>query len=412
MAATLTYAYTGRDAAGKIVKGKVDAATESAVATRLRTMGVSPVTIAESGSGTGLSREISIPGFGKRVGLKDLAILSRQMATMMGAGLSLLRTLNILAEQTENKKLADIMGQIRDDVETGVSLSDSMAKYAVDFPPIMINMVRAGETGGFLDSALESVAVNFEKEAKLRGTIVSAMTYPVVVLCISLVAVLVMLIFIVPIFSAMFASLGSQLPLPTQLLVDLSHAMVWLAPILIVVIVGFSFWWRANKNTERVRQALDPVKLKLPVFGLLLKKIAIARFTRNFANMIGAGVPILQALKIVGETSGNWVIENALVKVAESVRQGESIAAPLAEQPVFPAMVTQMVAVGEDAGSLETMLEKISIFYDQEVEAMTSALTSLIEPLMIAFLGIVVGGMIVALYLPIFDITSAVSNAK
>jgi type IV pilus assembly protein PilC len=412
MAATLTYAYTGRDSAGKIVKGKVDALTESAVASRLRTMGVSPVTIAESGSGTGLSREISIPGLSKGVGLKDLAILSRQMATMMGAGLSLLRALNILAEQTENKKLAGIMGQIRDDVETGVSLSDAMAKYASDFPPIMINMVRAGETGGFLDSALESVATNFEKEAKLRGTIVSAMTYPVVVLCISLVAVVVMLVFIVPIFSSMFASLGSQLPLPTQLLVDLSHAMVWVAPILIVAIVCFSFWWRGNKNTDRVRQALDPIKLKLPVFGSLLKKIAIARFTRNFANMIGAGVPILQALKIVGETSGNWVIENALVKVAESVRQGESIAAPLAEQPVFPAMVTQMVAVGEDAGSLETMLEKISVFYDQEVEAMTSALTSLIEPLLIAFLGIVVGGMIVALYLPIFDITTAVSNAK
>lgn len=407
MAAALTYAYRGRDSAGKVVKGKVEASSEGAVVTRLRTMGVSPIAIAESNS-TGLQREISIPGFSKGVKLKDLAIMSRQMSTMIGSGLSLLRTLSILGEQTENDKLRKILVEIREDVETGVSFSDAVGKHTQYLPPIMINMVRAGETGGFLEGALDSLATNFEKEVKLMGIIKSAMTYPVVVLCMSLVAVVVMLTFIVPIFAKMFSSLGGQLPLPTQLLVYASHAMVYVVPIGAVVIIGFSAWWRVHKNDERTRAFIDPLKLKLPVFGPLIQKIAIARFSRNFSNMIGAGVPILTALRIVGEVSGNYVLQKALVKVAESVRQGESVAAPLTETGVFPAMVTQMISVGEDSGSLETMLEKIAMFYDAEVEATTEALTSLIEPLLIAFLGVVVGGMIVALYLPIFKITSLI----
>ncbi len=408
MATAQAWAYVGRDAKGKTVKGKLDASSEGAVASRLSSMGISPTSIKESAEGTGLNREISIPGFTKGVGLKDLAIMSRQMATMIGSGLSLLRTLNILAEQTENKPLAKILGQVRDDVETGVSISASFAKHGESFPPIMINMVRAGETGGFLDRALESIAVNFEKEVKLRGTIKSAMTYPVIVLIMSLVSVMIMLIFIVPIFENMFAGLGGGLPLPTQLLVNVSHSMVYIVPVLVVALVIFSVWWRKNKNTERVRKTLDPVKLKIPVFGSLQKKIAVARFSRNFANMIGAGVPILQALKIVGETSGNWVIESALTKVGESVRQGQSISAPLLAQPVFPPMVTQMIAVGEDAGSLETMLTKIADFYDQEVESSTEQLTAAIEPLMIAFLGVVIGGMVIALYMPIFSLAGAI----
>jgi type IV pilus assembly protein PilC len=408
MAATLTYTYTGRNAAGKVVKGRVDASTEAAVAARLKTMGLAPLSIAEASEGTGLSRDISIPGLSKGVKLKDLAIMSRQMSTMIGAGLSLLRTLNILAEQTENKQLALIMRKVRDEVETGVSLSEAMAKHTVEFPPIMINMVRAGETGGFLDGALESVATNFEKEVKLRGTISSAMTYPIIVLVMALISVVAMLLFIVPVFEKMFSTLGGQLPLPTMMLVYLSRAMAWLGPLLAVGIVAFAFWWRANKNTDRVRHFLDPWKLRLPVFGPLATKIAVARFSRNFSNMIGAGVPILQALKIVGETSGNWVIERALANVADSVRKGESIAGPLSQEPVFPPMVTQMIAVGEDAGSLETMLEKIALFYDAEVESTTEALTSLIEPLLIAFLGVVIGGMIIALYMPIFQIASLI----
>lgn len=371
-------------------------------------MGLTPISVVEIPDGTGLNKEISIPGFTKRVGLKDLAIMSRQMATMIGSGLSLLRTLNILAQQTESKPLAKILGEVRDDVEQGTSISNALLAHRETFPPIMINMVRAGETGGFLDGALESIAQNFEKEVKLRATIKSALTYPVIVLIMSLVAVVVMLIFIVPIFADMFKGLGSQLPAPTQFLVTASNAMVWLLPLLLVGGIAFGIWWRKNKNAESVRKVVDPAKLKLPVFGMLLKKIAVARFARNFSNMIGAGVPILQALKIVGETSGNWVIENALNEVGESVRQGHSISAPLLRQSAFPPMVTQMIAVGEDAGSLEVMLNKIADFYDDEVQSATEQLTAMIEPLMIAFLGVVIGGMVVALYMPIFSIATAI----
>jgi type IV pilus assembly protein PilC len=268
----------------------------------------------------------------------------------------------------------------------------------------MINLVRAGEIGGFLDGALETIAGNFESEVKLRGTIKAALTYPVIVLIMAIVGVFAMLIFIVPVFKNLFAGLGGTLPLPTQVLVWLSASMIYVVPILVVAGVIFSIWWRKNKNTDRVRHFLDPLKFKIPVFGPLAIKLAIARFSRNFSNMIGAGVPILQALNIVGETSGNWVIQRALNNVADSVRQGKSIAEPLELEPVFPAMVTQMIAVGEDSGALETMLAKIADFYDQEVHSSTEQLTAMIEPLMVAFLGVVVGGMIICLYLPIFNI--------
>lgn len=405
---SLAYDYRGRDGAGKLVKGRLDAASEGAVVARLRGMGVSPIDISEAKAGTGLQTEIKIPGFEKGVGLKDLAIMARQASTMLSSGLSLLRALTILTDQTDNKKLKGVLAKVRDEVEHGVSFSDAVSKYPIDFPPIMINMIRAGETGGFLDQAMDSIATNFEKEHKLRSTIKSAMTYPVVVLCMSLVAVVIMLVFIVPIFQDMFSSLGGKLPLPTMMLVYLSHAMVYVGPVLAVAIVAGWFWWRTNKNTDRVRAVVDPLKLKLPVFGQLNRKIVMARFSRNLSNMIGAGVPILEALNIAGQVSNNFVVEQALNRVSESVRKGESIAAPLERETVFPTMVSQMIAVGEDAGSMELMLERIATFYDNEVESTTEALTSLIEPLLIAFLGVVVGGMIVALYLPIFQISTLI----
>jgi type IV pilus assembly protein PilC len=405
-----TYAYEAYDAAGRVVKGKIDASGEGAVTARLRAMGMSPRAIEESTEGTGLNREITI-GFGNGVKLKDLAVMSRQAATMIGAGLSLLRTLSILADQTENKKLATVLGKVRDEVEQGSSVSDAMNAQGDIFPPLMISMIRAGETGGFLDQALDSVAGTFEKDVKLRDSIKSAMTYPIIVLAMSLGGVLVMLTFIVPIFSKMFGQLGSKLPAPTEMLVVISHQMPWGLPLILVLVGVFAWWWNKYKNNEKVRGFVDPLKLRMPVFGSLSTKIAIARFSRNFSNMIGAGVPILRALQIVGETSGNIVLERALDEVREGVRLGQTIAAPLEQQAVFPEMVTQMVAVGEDSGALETMLDKIADFYEQEVETMTAQLTALIEPLMIAFLGVVIGGMVVALYLPIFNITTAVQNA-
>lgn len=404
MSTAQTFAYTSRDAKGKLVKGKMDAQSESMVVSRLRTMGLSPVSVAETSAGSGLNMEIKIAGFEKAVPLKEIAIMSRQMATMVGSGLSLLRALTILTEQTENKRLARALDTIRTHVEAGTSLSDAFAKHPQIFPPLMIHLIRAGEAGGFLDKSLESIAGTFESDVKLRATIKSALTYPVVVLIMALVSVVAMLVFIVPVFKKMFADLGGQLPLPTQILVVISENMTWIAPVLLVGGIAFSIWWRQNKNSDRVRGFVDPLRLKLPVFGLLLRKVGVARFTRNFGTMTGAGVPILQSLGIVGSTSGNWVIEQALLKVQESVRAGSNIAEPLEKTGVFPAMVTQMIAVGEDSGSLEQMLNKIADFYDDEVQTTTEQLTSLIEPLMIGVIGVIIGGMIIALYMPIFTI--------
>lgn len=408
MATTKTYAYSARDNAGKVVKGKVEATTEGGVVAKLRTMGVSPISIQETTAGTGINRDISFAGFGGHVKPKDLAIMARQMATMIGAGLSLIRTLGILSEQTENKELARVLGLVRNDVESGLALSDAMMKHSKVFPPLMIHLVRAGETGGFLDTSLAGAAANLEADVKLRDTIKSAMAYPTIVLIMAFVSVIGMLLFIVPIFEKMFADMGGTLPLPTQILVVLSKNMIWAVPLAVVGFIAFSVWWRNNKNTEKVRSFVDPIKLKIPVFGQLFTKVAVARFSRNFSTMMGAGVPILQALSIVGETSGSYVIEQALKKVQESVRQGRSVSGPLAQEPVFPSMVVQMIAVGEDSGAMEVMLDKVAEFYEAEVETTTQALTSLIEPLMIAFIGIVIGGMIVALYLPVFSIFNEV----
>lgn len=403
MATALTFSYRGKDATGKKVSGVIDGPSEAVVSAKLRAQGVTPESVRQAG--TGLNAEINFGGlFKKKVDLKDLAVMSRQLATMISSGLALLRALTILSEQSENETLRETLDQVRKDVEQGLSLSEAIAKHDTIFPPLFINLVRAGETGGFLESSLQSVAENYEKEVKLRGTIKSALTYPVVVLIMAILGVIGMIVFIVPVFKNMFEGLGGSLPAPTQFLVVLSESAIYWLPIVIVSLVVFTVWWGRNKHQPRVREVVDPLKLKMPVFGQLMTKIAIARFTRNFGTMMRSGVPILQALSIVGATSGNYVIERALVNVQESVRQGRSIAAPLADEPIFPQMVTQMIAVGEDSGSLETMLEKVSDFYDAEVESTTEQLTALIEPLMIAFMGVLLGGMILALYLPVFNI--------
>ena len=399
-----SYSYKGRNAAGKLVKGRIEAPSESAVVSRLRTMGLSPVSIDAASVGTGLNMDLSLGIFENAVALKDLAVMSRQLATMVAAGLSLLRALLILAGQTENKTLAKTLDVVRSQVEGGSSLSEALARHPLVFPPLMVHLVRAGETGGFLDQSLESIAGTFEADVKLRSTIKSALTYPVVVLIMALISVVGMLIFIVPVFEKMFADLGGELPLPTQILVVLSKSMTWGAPVLAVAGVAFAIWWRKNKHTDKVRSVVDPWRLKLPVFGDLFRKVAIARFTRNFATMTASGVPVLQSLSIVGDTSGNWVIEKALQKVSDSVRSGRTIAEPLAAEPIFPPMVTQMIAVGEDAGALEQMLHKIADFYDDEVQTTTEQLTSLIEPLMIGVIGVIIGAMIIALYMPVFTI--------
>jgi type IV pilus assembly protein PilC len=402
-----TFTYKVRDSRGRLRDGKVDAENADVVAQRLRQMGFVPLEIVESGSG--MNREIKL-GFEKGVKLKELAVFSRQFATMVNAGLTLLRALAILSEQVENPKLARAVKQIKVDVENGSSLSNAMARHPRIFPPLMISMVRAGESGGFLDSTLIEVANNLESEVKLRSKVKSAMTYPTMVLIMALVSVTAMLLFIVPTFSKMFKQFSSDpahpipLPLPTQFMVTLSHIMVNYGIFIAIAAIAGIVVYQRNKHLPKVRHFMDPLKFRVPVLGLLFRKVAIARFARNLSTLLVSGVPILQALDIVGETSGSTVIEDAVLEVKESVRRGELLTKPVMNGDVFPPMVVQMMSVGESTGSLDRMLAKIAEFYDQEVEATTEQLTSLIEPIMIAVLGVIVGGMVIALYLPMFSI--------
>ena len=400
---TSTYQYSVRDRSGNLQSGKLDADSPAIVATKLKAMGYAPISINEAN--TGMNKELKLPKLGAKVKLKDLAILSRQFATMINSGLSLLRALTILCEQTENKELQRVLLLVRTDVETGSALSQALAKHSPDiFPPLMVNMIKAGEVGGFLDSVLLQVAENFESEVKLRGKVKSAMTYPVVVFIMAILMCSAMLLFIVPRFGKMYKDLGGELPAPTKILITMSTIMKWSAPFVIIGFIVFLIVWRKVKHDERVRNFVDPMKLRTPVFGKLFQKIALSRFARNLGTMMHSGVPILQSLDIVANTTGNIVIARAVRDVQDSVRTGESLAGPLTQHPVFPPMVVQMLAVGEDTGALDAMLAKISTFYDQEVEATTEQLTALIEPIMIAILGGIVGSMIVALYMPIFKI--------
>lgn len=397
---TLQYSYKVRDTSGRFREGKVKAESENAVAEQLLSMGYVPLEVKQAG--VGLSREIS---FGrKKVGMKDLAVFSRQLATMVDAGLTLMRGLTIMADQVENPELRRALTQVKQQVEGGHSLSSAFAEDRHVFPPFLVSMTKAGEVGGFLDVALRQVAENFEAEVKLRAKIKAAMTYPVVVFCMAIIMCIAMLLFVVPIFSKMFKDLGGALPLPTQILVTMSGLMKFAAPIGAVLLVVFFVWWRKHGKDDKVRDVVDPLKLKLPVFGGLFAKIALTRFARNLGTLLSSGVPILSALDIVSATTGSKVIERALHDVRQSVATGESMAAPLAKHEVFPPMVVQMIASGEESGAVDQMLKRIAVWYDEEVEATTDALTALIEPLMIAFLGIIVGSMIICLYLPMFSI--------
>ncbi len=401
-----TYAYKVRDRAGKVVSGTLEADSQAAVASRLRQMGFAPFLIEEQKSSLGKT-EIKMP-WGRRVKSKDLAVFSRQFATMINSGLSLLRALNILAEQTDNATLARVAGEVRTDVEKGSSLSQAQAKHPKVFKRLYVAMIRAGEIGGVLDGVLLRLAENLEKEVALKQKIKSAMTYPTVVFCMVMMILSAMLIFVVPMFKNLYADLGGQLPLPTRVLIGASDKAKQFWYIVLAMMIGGVFWLKRWIQTDAGRGAWDAVKLKLPVFGGLVHKTALSRFSRTLSVLMRSGVPILQSLDIVRETVNNAVVSKAVAEVSVSVKGGESIAGPLQAHGVFPPMVVQMIAVGEETGAVDTMLAKISDFYDQEIEATVEALTSLIEPLMIAFMGLVVGGMVVALYMPMFNIINLI----
>ena len=400
---TATFEYRVRDRAGRIVEGKLDGDDETLVVRRLREMGYTPITVTKRESSR-LQADIKIPGLSDRVSLKDVAVFSRQFATMINSGLSLLRALAILSEQTENQALADIVGEVRLDVERGTALSTALARHPKAFNRLYISMVRSGEVGGSLDTVLMRLADTIENQVELRRKVKSAMTYPVVVFSLVIVIAAAMLLFIVPQFAGIYKELGGTLPLPTRILIALSDFVKsWILGI--IVVSGIAAWFlRRWARSPQGKPRWDAMKLRLPVFGLLVRKTALARFSRTLAALTRSGVGILEALDIVAETSGNEVIATALHDTQRAVKQGDTLARPLEHHEVFPPMVVQMIAVGEETGALDEMLDKIADFYDSEVEATVDALTSLIEPLLIVVMGATVGGMVISLYLPMFNI--------
>lgn len=404
---TSTFVYRVRDAAGKVIEGKLEGADEALVVRKLREMGYTPITVARRDSSR-LQANIKIPGLSGRVALKDVAVLSRQFATMINSGLALLRALAILSEQTENPELARIIGEVRQDVERGSSLSASLARHPKAFNRLYISMVRSGEVGGSLDDVLMRLADTIESQVELRRKVKSAMTYPVVVFSLVLFIASAMLLFIVPQFKDIYTELGGTLPLPTRILISISDVVKGYFPIFILLsaIGGWSLrrWARSPKG----KPTWDAFVLKIPVFGLLARKGALARFARTLAALTRSGVGILEALDIVADTAGNEVVALALRDTQRAVKQGDTLARPLSQHEVFPPMVVQMIAVGEETGALDDMLDKIADFYDQEVEATVDALTSLIEPILIVTMGALVGGMIISLYLPMFRIITLI----
>jgi type IV pilus assembly protein PilC len=411
MPATRTFSYEGIDTSGKRTRGTVDASNETAATQSLRQQGLVPLAIAESRGGI-LRMDLSLP-FSGRTSLKDLAVFSRQFATMSSSGMSLLRSLAVLEEQTTTASLRKAIGEVRTDVQSGVSLSGALGRHDRVFPTLMVAMVRAGEAGGFLDDALERIAVNFEKDASLRAKIKGALTYPVIVLAFSLLMITGVLLFIVPVFEKMFADLGGQLPLPTRIIVAASHSLVWFGPLLIgVVATGTTVFRRQLRQRPTLRLALDRLKLRLPVFGPLFTKLAVSRFSRNLGTLLGVGVPLLQSLSVVGETSGNSVITDAMGYVQNAVRSGDPMSTPLARHAIFPKMVVQMIEVGEESGQISQMLDKIADFYDGEVDAATESLTAALEPIMILLMGAIVGTMVICLYLPMFSVYQNIQGVE
>ncbi len=400
-----TFAYKVRDQTGKLIEGELDAEDATLVVGKLRQMGYTPIAVeARNGTKMKLKGDLKIPGMSARVKMKDVAVFSRQFAVMINSGLSLIRALAILAEQTENKELARVVGEVRLDVERGVSLSAAISKHPKVFSRLYIAMVRSGEVGGVLDAVLMRLADTIEKQVELRRKVKSAMTYPVVALSICILISAAMLLFIVPQFKAIYVDLGGQLPLPTRVLISLSDMLKSYFIIVFLLAGAAVYAFKRWIKTEQGRIKFDAFKLRMPVMGLLVRKTALARFSRTLAALTRSGVGILEALDIVAETAGNETVSIALRETQSAVKRGDTLARPLEQHEVFPAMVTQMIAVGEETGALDEMLDKIADFYDQEVTATVDALTSLIEPLMIVVMGTIVGGMVISLYLPMFNI--------
>jgi type IV pilus assembly protein PilC len=400
-----SYKYSAKDKKGQTISGVIQAASEPEVAEILhkKEMMVLSVEFAKVS-------EAQVKLSGKKIKLDDLVVFSRQLATMIDAGIPLVNALGILAEQIENDNLRGVVGVVRQDIEGGMSFCDALSKHPQVFSDLFVNMVKAGEASGMLNEILDRLATFMEKQAALNRKIVSSLVYPAVVVTMAILITAVLLIKVVPTFKGIFESLGGTLPLPTQVLIFVSDVLRKYFLIAISVLVVGIFLFKRYLATEKGRYKFDRFILRVPVFGPLLRKLAVAKFARTFSTLVKSGVAVLSALDIVSKTSGNKLVEESVVNCSKSVRNGEPIARPLSKSGVFPPMVTRMISVGEQTGQLEKMLSKIADFYDDQVDAAASALTSLIEPLVIAFLGIVIGGIVIALFLPIFKISQLISH--
>ncbi len=402
------FSWSGRARDGKNVKGEMEATSEAAVGAQLRRQGIMPARIKQRGGG--LDIEIKIPGMEKKVTTKDLVVFTRQFATMIDAGLPLVQCLDILSSQQENKTFKTALVKVKEDVESGSTFADALGKHPKIFNELYVNLVAAGEVGGILDTILNRLAAYIEKALKLKKQVKSAMTYPTTIVGIAVLVIAVILVFVIPQFESMFKDFGAALPMPTQIVINISN---FVQNYIFVIIGGIILSVVAFKRiyaTKQGRAKIDDWALKLPVFGILIRKVAVAKFSRTLSTMISSGVPILDGLEIVQKTAGNMTVEKAIARVRESISEGKTIAEPLKESGVFPPMVCQMIEVGEQAGAIDAMLSKIADFYDDEVDDAVGNLTAMMEPMLMLFLGTTVGGLVIAMYLPIFKVAGTVGG--
>lgn len=397
-----TYAWKGKTRTGEMREGTMQASSRAEAIAALRRQGVMQATVAERG------KELALPKLRGSVGSKDIAVFTRQFSVMIDAGLPLVQCLEILAGQQSNKVFAAVLTDVRQDVESGSTLADAMRKHPKVFDDLYANMVAAGEAGGILDTILQRLSTYIEKAVKLKAAVRGALVYPVSVIVIACVVVWVILTFVIPVFADLFAGLGAQLPLPTQIVVNLSNFLRSWWWLVLGAIVAAVVLVRQYYQTPQGRRAIDAFMLKFPIIGTLLRKIAVARFCRTLGTLTSSGVPILDGLDITARTAGNAVVQEAIQNVRKEVEQGKTISEPLAKSGVFPSMVVQMVQVGEQTGAMDTMLSKIADFYEDEVDEATQNLLSLLEPLIILFLGVVIGGIVIAMYMPMFSLISKI----
>ena len=404
-----TFAFSGRTRSGENVSGERMGDTMDAVVAALRREQIQVTRIQPTQAKEGAVAQVrKIKA--KSVPSKNLAVFTRQFSVMIDAGLPLVQCLDILGNQEEHKYFAQVILQTRTDVEGGMSLAEAMKRHPKVFDGLFCNMIAAGEAGGILDTILKRLAVYIEKAVKLKAQVKSAMIYPIAVIVIACVVIGVILWKVIPTFAALFAGLGAELPLPTRVVIALSNNLIRFMPFIAIAIVGAAWGLRSYYATEKGRRVIDALTLKTPILGPIMRKIAVARFCRTLSTLMASGVPILDGLDITARTSGNAIIEDAILITRKSIERGETIAAPLKETGVFPGMVVQMISVGEATGALDTMLGKIADFYEEEVDVAVEGLLTLLEPLMIAFLGGAVGGIVIAMYMPIFDLISKLTG--